>query len=250
MGKRDVGTFSTAGMFVLSETAVENEPETCKLGCEDGYIPKWENGRVVGVSDCECRRHKLLADWKQRQIAEVRLVFKKFDLDNTVSDPKIPLLHWGKKWPWLMGRTGQGKTHYSGYLLKQLIQSSNKRFKWVRLTMKDFLDVLELKRSDDKGERQWAREMQERIDEADAVFMNDIDKVGNLTASRQEELYSLADTCYEKGKKLCVSSNGSIADFCMGFNHGEKALRDRDGLAPIQRRFMDLCEEIKVVRQI
>lgn len=176
------------------------------------------------------------------------MVFKKFDLDNTVQDSKIPALHWGKKWPWLMGRTGQGKTHYSGYLLKNLIQHSTKRFKWVRLTMKDFLDVLELKRSDDKGERQWAREMQERIEEADAIVMNDIGKVGNLTASRQEEIFAFADFAYERGKKVMVTSNGSIADFCNGFNHEEKALRDRDGIAPIQRRLMDLCDEIKVVR--
>lgn len=176
------------------------------------------------------------------------MVFKKFDLDNTVQDSKITALHWGKKWPWLMGRTGQGKTHYSGYLLKNLIQYSTKRFKWVRLTMKDFLDVLELKRSDDKGERQWAREMQERIEEADAIVMNDIGKVGNLTASRQEEIFAFADFAYERGKKVMVTSNGSIADFCAGFNHEEKTLRDRDGIAPIQRRFMDLCEEVKVIR--
>lgn len=176
-------------------------------------------------------------------------MYKRYDLEKTVVDPMIEPLCLGGKGRWLYGKTQQGKTHQQGWLIKTLIETTAKKFTWIRVSITEFFKALENKRHMIPEVQKPAIEFLAKIDSADVIALHDIDKFGNMTASREESFFELLDTCLEQGKLVVATSNFSIADFCTRLTNIEAKLQERDGAGPQRERLKDLCDEIKIVRQ-
>lgn len=190
------------------------------------------------------------ASWRQVNLRKCDEQFKKFNLEATILNDKIQPIEFGEKGYWLYGGTGQGKTHMTGWLIKDLIKRADKPFKWVRVSMKQLFNAWELKRSPEEAERLKAKALLQEVDEADVIALGECDKIGNMTGPREEESFDMWDRFYERNAKVIASSNVSIAEYCEQFKTIEKNLKVRDGKAPIFRRINDdLCREVRVVFQ-
>lgn len=188
---------------------------------------------------------RILSAWKSAEIKKLKERMKRFDLENTIPHPKIKPITFGGKGMWLWGETNQGKTHISGWAMMSLIQSASKPFVWGRVSIKDMFNTWEHIRSDIEDLRQEAYEELMRVRRLEAVILEDLDKAGNFTPAREEELFSMIDKFYERGVKVFVNANYSIKDFCALKLPSDAKLKRRDGLTPMERRFgVDLCDEI------
>lgn len=188
---------------------------------------------------------RILSAWKSAEVKKLKERMKKFDLDNTVPHPKIKPISFSEKGVWLWGQTNQGKTHISGWLMMSLIQSAIKPFVWGRVSIKDMFNTWEHIRGDFPDLKQQAYEEIMRVRRLEAVILEDVDKAGNFTPSREEEFFSMVDKFYERGVKVIVNANYSIKDFCALKLPSDAKLKQRDGMSPMERRFsIDLCDEI------
>lgn len=176
-------------------------------------------------------------------------MYKRYDLDKTTIDPSVEPLVIGGKGRWLYGKTQQGKTHLQGWLIKTLIETTDKKFIWLRVSIAEFFKALENKRHLIPEVQKAAMEFLAKIDAAHVIALHDIDKFGNMTASREESFFEMLDNCLEQGKTIVATSNFSMAEFCARFNNIESKLQERDGSAPQLERLKELCDEIKIVRQ-
>lgn len=172
-------------------------------------------------------------------------MFKKFDLDKTIINPKVQPMTFHRKGYWLWGPTDQGKTHLSGWLVLKLIESSTKSFVWGRVSIKDLFNAWEHVRSDIDELRDEAYKLMKYLKTLDVIIFEDIDKAGNFTAAREEEFFDLLNKMYERSVKVIVNANYAIRQFGIDRLPRDSQLTERDGRSPIERRFKeDLCEEV------
>jgi DNA replication protein DnaC len=211
-------------------------------------VIKFRDSGAPYATDCECRSKRIFEQsWRQVQLREVARVYKKYDLEKTKINPFVKPVQLGGNGRWLWGKTRQGKTHLTGWLLKTLIETTDTKFNWVRASIQDLFDGWKDRYSQIPEVQKKAMDFLDRVSAAHVIALHDIDKFGNMTASREESFFSLIDDCYEQGKVIIAASNFTIAEFCQRFPLIEARLQTRDGDAPQVSRLRELCDEVKVV---
>jgi len=143
---------------------------------------------------------------------------------------------------WIHGKTDMGKTHLLAMAVRNRILNLPYLidFKWMKT--KKLLDLWVEQYGDNKKK---AKEELENIFSVHVIVLDDIDKTGTMTESRESEFFHLVDTLRDKGRIVYASSQYSIEEFCDRMPK-EREVTRRDGMGPIAKRFKDLCEEIKI----
>jgi len=143
---------------------------------------------------------------------------------------------------WIHGATGTGKTHLLAMALRTRIEKLPYlvEFKWLKA--KALLNLWLDQYGDNKAK---AKAEIESIFDVNVIVLDDIDKIGNFTESRESEFFSMLDRLRDMKKIVYATSQFSIKEFC-GKMPVEREVSRRDGMGPIEKRFNDLCQEIKI----
>src|SRR5690606_16732010 len=94
-----------------------------------------------------------------------------------------------------------------------------------------------------------SRDILMKVKNSSILFIDDINKIGNITESRGAEIFALLQKLADNRKTLYVTSQETIAEFCKKIPEDarEKA-KGYDG--PNKTRWADLCREILVTEQM
>lgn len=214
--------------------------------CDDtGYIYDFEQHRIV--SRCECsreRRAARLREWKaEQQVRLAKLISGRVDLSKTVRRGYMDTI--GQQSVWLYGPAGNGKTHCAAWLIEQAILSAENPFDWGWYPIRKLIDAWRKQYDEIVDLRIEALTIMRNLEREEIVVIDDIDKIGTLTAAREEEFFNLIDSLHGRKVQLIVTSQSNIDAFCARMS-GEALYIKRDKIGPQQRRLKEICKEIRL----
>jgi len=234
----------TAAIMDIKPVAVQYQCENCD---DTGFALDPETHRPTGKR-CECakeRRAARLRRWKVEQLDRLNtLISGRVDLSNT--DPRPYMQRPQNQSLWLYGVARRGKTHYAAWLIKQAIESAENDFVWgwypireiIKAWKDQYSDIIDLKMS--------ALKTVWDVQKCEILVIDDIDKIGTITAAREEEFYGLIDDMHGRRVQLIVTSQHSIDAFCSRMTR--EALFMAEGRGPISGRLHEIMPKDQEVR--
>lgn len=128
---------------------------------------------------------------------------------------------------WIYGDAGVGKTFCMYHIIRKMIDDKKR---WVGYSAYDLAPLIDYHSKEG---------IKFKLNEyAMNYFIDDIDKMGNMTIPRQEKVFALMDQLLKLKYKLFVTANVSISKFC-----NRLTLEFRQS---IERRLGEMCKEIHI----
>jgi len=231
----------TAAIMGLKPADVRYDCENCD---DTGFALDPETHRPNGRA-CECtkeRRAARLRNWKASELERLAgIISERVDLAKTERRPYMSI---GTESVWLHGVAGKGKTHFAAWKIQQAITSAENDFVWGWYPIRELLRAWKDQHSDLIDLKMSALKTVWDVQKCEILVIDDIDKIGTITAAREEELYGLIDEVHGRKAQMIVTSQHSIDEFCERMNR--EALFMKQGKGPIQRRLHEICKEIKI----
>lgn len=194
---------------------------------------------------CECAKERKEARLKSWRVSELdklgNLVSGRVDLANTT---RRPYMAETTQSVWLHGIAGKGKTHCAAWMIQQAILSAQNNFVWGWYEIRKLIAAWKNQHSDFIDLKIDALTTLNHVLRCEILVIDDIDKIGTITAAREEELYGLIDEIHGKRSQLIVTSQNSIDEFCGRMQR--EALFMEQGKGPVQRRLKEICKEIQI----
>lgn len=217
--------------------------------CDDtGWALDPETHRPNGRR-CECAKDRRAARLRNWQAAETErlesLISGRVDLKNT--QPRSYMADMGNGSVWLHGVAGLGKTHCAAWMIKRAIMSAENPFEWGWYPIRKLLSAWKNQYSDIVDLKIEALTTMRHVTRCEVLVIDDIDKIGTITAAREEELYALIDDMHGRKPEpqLIVTSQHDIDGFCDRMTREALFIRTQ-GKGPVQRRLKEICEEVHV----
>ena len=217
--------------------------------CDDtGWALDAETHRPNGRR-CECateRRAARLRTWQAAEVDRLNDVISgRVDLSKT--QPRPYMADIGNKSVWLHGTAGRGKTHCAAWMIKQAITSAQAPFDWGWYPIRKLISAWKDQHSELVELKIEALTTIRQVTRCELLVIDDIDKIGTITAAREEELYGLIDELHGKKPQpqLIVTSQHDIDGFCDRMSREALFIRSQ-GKGPVQRRLHEICREVKV----
>lgn len=231
----------------LTPADVRYECENCD---DTEFALDPETHRPNGLR-CECakeRRAANLARWKVAEVDRLRkLISERVDIDKTTPRGYMAEIRDSKSL-WLHGAAGNGKTHCAAWVIKRAIETADNPFQWGWYRIRKLADAWQNQYSEFGDVKFDALQILKRLESDEIVIIDDIDKIGTITAAREEEFFGLIDSIHERRAQLIITSQNDIDSFCDRMSR-EKMFIQRDGKGPQQRRLHEICRQIEVKEQ-
>lgn len=237
-----MGSSIDAALKALPISSPEYNCERCE---DSGYIYDFESHRLLGR--CECakeRRAARLEAWRSEELARLTgLVSGRVDLSKTARRGYMAGV--GTQSVWLSGAAGKGKTHFAAWIIEQAIQSAENPFDWGWYPIRKLVDAWRSQYDDIVDRRIEALTVMSQVERQEIIVIDDIDKIGTITAAREEEFFNMIDSIHGRKAQLIVTSQSGIDSFCSRMS-GEALFIKRDKIGPQQRRLKEICKEITI----
>lgn len=237
-----MGSSIDAALKALWTSSPEYNCERCE---DSGYIYDFASHKIVGR--CECvkeRRAARLENWRASELERLRSVVSgRVDLATTTRRGYMSGV--GMQSVWLSGAAGKGKTHFAAWIIEQAIQTAESPFEWGWYPIRKLVDAWRSQYDEIVDRRIEALTIMSQVERQEIIVIDDIDKIGTITAAREEEFFNLIDSIHGRKAQLIVTSQSSIDGFCSRMS-GEALFIKRDTIGPQQRRLKEICKEIKI----
>lgn len=148
-----------------------------------------------------------------------------------------------EKGAWLWGESRYGKSHLVYHAILRLLRNLKKVPAVYVIKAKPLMNMWVDQYSDERAK---AKDEIQKMFDADIVFVDDIDKTGTMTASREAEFYELFNELHESEKLVYFTSQKSIYDFCNQME-SERLEIAKGNKAPRMERLRELCCEVECV---
>lgn len=231
----------TAAIMAIKPVDINYDCENCD---DTGFALDPVTHRPNGTR-CECTKERRAANlraWKASELERLGgMVSGRVDLAKTQSRPYMTT---GTDSLWLHGIAGKGKTHFAAWIIQQAIQSAEIDFTWGWYEIRKLIAAWKNQHSELVDLKIEALTLLNHVLKCEILVIDDIDKIGTITAAREEELYGLIDEIHGKRAQLIVTSQNTIDEFCGRMQR--EALFMEQGKGPVQRRLKEICKEIKI----
>ena len=149
---------------------------------------------------------------------------------------------------WVSGKSGIGKTYLTYLALIEFLRKSNSPQKFFQINAVDLITSWMNKFNEDEKKYNQSMKLLNKLNNATLIFIDDNDKIGNITDTRATEFYTLFNNIAEKRKILFVTSQVSIIEFCKSIPKQRDEL-SKYGASSILTRLLELCRNAHAIEQ-
>ena len=149
---------------------------------------------------------------------------------------------------WTSGASGTGKTFLTYVAIIDMLKASKKPNKFIAVKAKDLINAWYFKYSDDIKKYNKSDILLTELDNANVIYIDDLDKLGNPTAKQGSEFSDLFENIAGKKKTLFTTSQKTIVEFCKTIS-SQKEEFDNFGKMSMVTRLSELCREELVYTQ-
>ena len=111
---------------------------------------------------------------------------------------------------WIHGKSGKGKSHLFLEKIRLGLKSEKLKFIRARYYHGEMFEKLFIDQYSDK----YSREELENIGNLDLIYIDDIDKIGDMTSHKSYKLLNIFNNQIEKIPMIYISSNLSVKAMC------------------------------------
>ena len=149
---------------------------------------------------------------------------------------------------WVSGSSGIGKTHLTYLALIEYLRKSNNAQRFVQVNAVDLITAWMNKFNDDVKKYNQSLDLLTSVENATLIYIDDIDKIGNITETRGAEFFALFNDMAKNKKTLFVTSQKTILEFCK-LIPSELSELNNNGTSPIMTRLNELCRPAQILKQ-